>query len=97
MSKTDKLIQQFVEATTHKTQAEQDKFDAMRLHLETMVKIGSIMEEKGIKRCELARMIGLNKSAVTKFFKGDELLNLKTLAKIQRALNVDILISICEK
>lgn len=97
MSKTDKLIHQFVETTTHKTEAEQLNFDAIKISLETMVKIGDVMKAKGIKRCELARMIGLNKSAVTKFFKGDELLNLKTLVKIQRALNVDFLISICEK
>jgi DNA-binding Xre family transcriptional regulator len=80
-----------------KSEAEQGKFDAMKLHLETMVKIGGVMKAKGIKRCQLAEMIGLNRSAITKFFKGDELLNLKTLAKIQRALNVAILISICEK
>lgn len=88
------LIAQFVSATEHKTEKEKIHFAATKIHLDTMLLIDEIMTSKGLKRSEVARLMGLNKSAISKYFAANEFLNLKTLAKFEKALNVKISISV---
>ena len=46
------------------------------------------LEERKINRKDLAIQIGTSPSYLTQVFRGDKPLNFKTLAKIQKALNI---------
>lgn len=51
------------------------------------------MESKGWTRKQLAKEIGTSASYLTQLFRGDRLLNLKTVAKIEMALSLEFQIS----
>lgn len=48
------------------------------------------MKEMGIGKKELARRMGVNPSVVTRIIKGEQNLTLKTLAKLEHALDMDM-------
>lgn len=70
--------------------SEEDKIDitASVLMLYFMAEVENIQKIKGIDRKTLANMIGTSPSYLTQIFSGNKLLNFKTLAKIQKALNI---------
>ena len=70
--------------------SEEDKIDieASVLMLYFMAEIENIQKVKGIDRKTLANMIGTSPSYLTQIFSGNKPLNFKTLAKIQKALNI---------
>lgn len=51
------------------------------------------MERQGITRKELAQRIGTSASYLTQLFRGDRLLNLKNIAKIEAALELSYCIT----
>ncbi len=52
-----------------------------------------LMEEKGLNKNELAKMMGVKPSYITKIFSGANI-SLKTIAKVLSALEIDVTISI---
>lgn len=70
--------------------SEEDKIDitASVLMLYFMAEVENIQKIKGIDRKTLANMIGTSPSYLTQIFSGNKPLNFKTLAKIQKALNI---------
>jgi transcriptional regulator with XRE-family HTH domain len=58
------------------------------LHLKFIKTIEQIMSQEGINKAELALKLNTSKSYITQLFSGDKLVNMKTLGKIQRILNV---------
>ena len=52
------------------------------------------MEQEGITRKELATRIGTSPSYITQLFRGDKILNLTMMARIQEACNIKFDISI---
>ncbi len=46
------------------------------------------MDQKDLTRKQLAEKIGISASYLTQLFRGDRLLNFKTVAKIEAALNI---------
>jgi ribosome-binding protein aMBF1 (putative translation factor) len=56
--------------------------------------IETVMEERGIKKKDLAKMINTSPSFITQLFRGTKIINLETLAKIKLALEIDFEIKI---
>lgn len=45
-------------------------------------------DKKGINRTQLAEMLGTSKSYITQLYRGDKVLSLEMIAKIQQALEI---------
>lgn len=69
---------------------DEEKLDleAEAIHLDIMHTIRSIMGEQHMSKKDLAKKLETSPSYVTQLFSADKIVNLKTLAKIQRALNM---------
>lgn len=57
-------------------------------------RIQEIADQKGLKKKDLAQKIGTSASYITQLYRGHKLLNLITLAKFQRALDIEFEVSI---
>ena len=57
-------------------------------------KIQEIAAQKGLKKKDLAQKIGTSASYITQLYRGHKLLNLMTLAKLQKALDIEFDIAI---
>lgn len=58
---------------------------------EIAVQIGTILKAKGITQKQLAKKIGMKESQLSKILAGDANCTLKTITKIEHALNEDII------
>jgi transcriptional regulator with XRE-family HTH domain len=70
---------------------EQDQLEleAKLIMAKFLEKIQEIATQKGLKKKDLAQKIGTSASYITQLYRGHKLLNLMTLAKLQRALNIE--------
>ena len=64
------------------------QFEAEMLHLNIIHSIQCLMKEKCLNKTDMAKQLGVSKGYLTQLFSGDKLLNLKTLAKIQRIFEI---------
>lgn len=76
------------ELLAFKTQEEQDKHEAQMLAFRFLSEIERYQELRGMNKKELALKIGKSPSYITQLFRGSKPLNFDTLAKMQRALNI---------
>jgi len=77
---------------------EQDQLEleAKLIMAKFLEKIQEIATQKGLKKKDLAQKIGTSASYITQLYRGHKLLNLMTLAKLQRALNIEFDVAIKE-
>lgn len=77
-------------------QDEKDKVEveAHAIMAKFLSQIQEVADEKGILRKELAESIGTSASYLTQLFRGHKLMNLLTVAKLQRALDIKFQINI---
>jgi transcriptional regulator with XRE-family HTH domain len=70
---------------------EQDQLelDAKIIMAKFLEKVQEIATQKGLKKKDLAEKIGTSASYITQLYRGHKLLNLMTLAKLQRALDIE--------
>ena len=75
---------------------EQDQLEleAKIIMAKFLEKIQEIAAQKGLKKKDLAQKIGTSASYITQLYRGNKLLNLMTLAKLQRALDIEFDIAI---
>ena len=75
---------------------EQDQLelDAKIIMSKFLEKVQEIATQKGLKKKDLADKIGTSASYITQLYRGHKLLNLMTLAKLQRALDIEFDIAI---
>ncbi len=75
---------------------EQDQLEleAKLIVAKFLEKIQEIAAQKGLKKKDLAQKIGTSASYITQLYRGHKLLNLMTLAKLQRALDIEFDIAI---
>lgn len=75
---------------------EQDQLEleAKLIMAKFLEKIQEIAAQKGLKKKDLAQKIGTSASYITQLYRGHKLLNLMTLAKLQRALDIEFDIAI---
>jgi len=57
------------------------------------IKILKTIGEKNIKQKQLAEIIGVSPQQINKIVKGNENLTLQTIAKIEKALNIELIFS----
>ena len=72
--------------TQYIDQMDQTEFEFGQLALSVAEEIAKKMKEKQISKADLAKKLGTSRAYVTKILKGDANLSLKTLAKLQNAL-----------
>ena len=72
--------------TQYIDQMDQTEFDFGQLALKVAEEIAKKMKEKTISKADLAKRLGTSRAYVTNILKGDANLSLKTLAKLQNAL-----------
>lgn len=70
------------------SEEEREEFAAERLQLDILHAVSTQMRRSGLSRSDLAGHLGVSKSYVSQLFAGDTPLNLRTLAKIERALGL---------
>ena len=91
-TKPRKNVKKIVENIKHSlnTISEEDQIDieASVLMLNFLAEIENIQKIRGIDRMSLAKSINVSPSYLTQVFSGNKPLNFKTLAKIQKALNI---------
>jgi len=91
-TKSKKDVKELVENIKHSlnTISEEDQIDieASVLMLNFLAEIENIQKIRGIDRMSLAKSINISPSYLTQVFRGNKPLNFKTLAKIQKALNI---------
>lgn len=87
------IQKKFEEIFSFKDDSERLQFEAEMIHLDIMHKIQLLMDEHSINKTELARRLNTSKGYITQLFTADKLINLKTLAKLQRIFQVKFDIS----
>jgi len=78
-------------------EADREHFHAERLQLDILASVSQIMEDKGVSKAELARRLDVSKSHVSQLFSVDKMLNLRTLAKLEAALDARFTIDLEDK
>jgi transcriptional regulator with XRE-family HTH domain len=75
---------------------EQDQLEleAKIIMAKFLEKVQEIATQKGLKKKDLAEKIGTSASYITQLYRGHKLLNLMTLAKLQRALDIEFDVAI---
>jgi len=92
LNNTEEIKNEF-QKLFEKTPEEQIEHRAHILSLIFLSEAEKAMKRKGWTRKRLAKEIGTSASYMTQLFRGDRLLNFKTVAKIERVLNMDYHIS----
>jgi len=92
LNNTEEIKNEF-QKLFEKTPEEQIEHRAHILSLIFLSEAEKAMKRKGWTRKCLAKEIGTSASYMTQLFRGDRLLNFKTVAKIERVLNMDYHIS----
>jgi len=62
-----------------------------RLQGDIAERISKVLKEKEIKQTDLAKMLGMKKSKVSKILAGNANLTLKTICRIESALEKDVI------
>jgi transcriptional regulator with XRE-family HTH domain len=63
-------------------------FEARMIMYRFLSEVEKLSEEKNLNRKELATLIGTSASYITQLFRGHKLINLETIAKLQKVFNV---------
>jgi transcriptional regulator with XRE-family HTH domain len=86
-SKDQQIMQELESLLSFDNENEKLELEAELLHLKFVGVIEELMELENISKAELAEKLSTSKSYITQLFAGDKLVNIKTLVKLQRALN----------
>jgi ribosome-binding protein aMBF1 (putative translation factor) len=79
-----------------RTKEEKIESDSLALMACFLTRIESVLEEKSMTKKILAKEINTSPSYLTQVFRGDKPLNFITLAKIQKALNIQFEIELAD-
>lgn len=83
--------------TKYMEQMDQAELDFGQLSLEVAEEIAKKMKDKSLSKADLAKRLGTSRAYVTKILTGDANLSLKTLAKLQNALEAKFEFSLVSK
>jgi transcriptional regulator with XRE-family HTH domain len=89
-----KIQDEFDKVFTFENEQDQIEVDAHSIMAMFLSEAQEIADKNGIKRKELAKKIGTSASYLTQLFRGHKLINLITIAKLQKALDIKFKISI---
>ncbi len=84
-----KVEKEFQDILIPKSDKERLEFEAKMIHLDFISRLQELMKFKNINsKRELADLLETSPSFVTQLFSGEKLINLKNLARLQRALDI---------
>lgn len=89
----DHIKQAFDELFNNRTPEQELESDAKLIMFRFIDIVERKREKLGWSRKELAKKVGTSASYITQLMRGDKLINMLTLAKMQRALNIKFDIS----
>lgn len=89
----DHIKQAFDELFNNRTPEQELESDAKLIMFRFLDIVERKREKKNWSRKELAKKVGTSASYITQLMRGDKLINMLTLAKMQRALNIKFDIS----
>jgi ribosome-binding protein aMBF1 (putative translation factor) len=95
-SKED-VQQAFNSLFTHEDKKDEVKHRAHMLMFRFLSEVERVAEERKLKKKDIAKMIGTSPSYVTQLFRGDKLINMETLAKFEKELDIEFEITIRQK
>jgi len=95
--KVNEIQNAFNDLFLNTSEPDQVELEAKILVAKFLSEIQEIADEKGIKRNELASKIGTSASYLTQLFRGHKLPNFNTLAKFQKALDIEFSVGIANK
>ena len=93
----DEIREAFNSMLTFTDKNEEVEHEAAMIMFQFLSEITKVMEDKKISKKDLAKIIGTSPSYITQLFRGDKLINFKTLAKIQRGLDTKFEVKIKKK
>ncbi len=79
-----------------KSEKEKTRLEEELLNLKFITSIETIMEQKDINQNDLAKILETSRSYVSQLFSGFKMINIKTLSKIQKGLNITFKIEAIE-
>ncbi len=89
MKQDNPQTKDFLALLIPKTENEKLEFEAKMIQLDFISRLQELMKYRNIKsKKELAELLGTSPSFISQIFSGEKLINLKHIAKIQKALNV---------
>jgi transcriptional regulator with XRE-family HTH domain len=71
-----------------KSEREKERLEEELLNLKFITAIEEIMELKDVNKSDLADILKSSRSYVSQLFSGNKMINIRTLTKIQRGLNI---------
>lgn len=96
-SKNEDIVKELEDLLLFDNEEERIELEAELLNLQFVKLIEDLMKREGITKTEIAEELSTSKSYITQLFSGSKLLNMKTLAKIQRVLGFNFKIEIDNK
>ncbi|MEK6480865.1 helix-turn-helix transcriptional regulator [Catalinimonas sp. 4WD22] len=88
----ENIQQAFDDLFSFKDEKGEIKHNAHMLMFRFLSEVERVAEEKNLKKKDLAKMIGTSPSYVTQLFRGDKLINMETLAKLEKGLGIEFVI-----
>ena len=82
------IDQEFESIFTEKSKEEELEHEAKMIMFRFLNELEKLNPEKPLKKKDLAQAINTSASFITQLYRGDKLINLHTLAKIQDAYNI---------
>ena len=87
----------FEDLLAFKDVEQEDKHNATMLMFKFLSEVEDVTKNNNIARKKLAELIGTSASNVTQLFRGNRLINLLTLAKLERVLDIEFEVNRAKK
>lgn len=79
---------EFADLFAFPDQKEKLNHHAQMISFRVLAQVEKVCEERGIKKSDLAAMVGTSKSYITQLFRGDKQVNMQLMAKFEIALGI---------
>lgn len=80
--------------TEFENELDKQKFQTEMLHLRFIQVIITLMNERNMKRKDLAKLLNVSKSYVTQLFAAERMLNMNLLSKLEKIFDITFELSI---
>ncbi len=92
-SRDEDILKSLESLLVFNNEEEKLELEAELLHLKFVRVVEKLMENEGVTKADLASELSKSKSYITQLFSGSKLFNIKTLVKLQHALNFNFKIT----
>jgi transcriptional regulator with XRE-family HTH domain len=88
MNSKNKSLEKLNRMLEFKSEREKERLEEDLLNLKFITAIEEIMDQKDINKTDVAEILKSSRSYVSQLFSGNKMINIKTLTKIQKGLNI---------